>query len=185
MSSTIARGRNAASAARASRSVRAGSIWNALPREILLVEQQRLGGVLDDQDRQCARVDCPARGGAGTADVVDRSGSSAVNVEPDARRALDRDAAAEQLGQLAAQRQAEAGALDAALQRAVDLRELLEDPLLVLGRDADAGVGHRERHGVAVRGAARAETRTSPRSVNLSAFEMKLRRICETLPSSV
>ena len=30
-----------------------------------------------------------------------------------------------------------------------------------------------------------AQTRTSPRSVNLSALEMKLRRICETLPSSV
>ena len=31
----------------------------------------------------------------------------------------------------------------------------------------------------------RALTRTSPRSVNLSAFEMKLRKICETFASSV
>ena len=35
--------------------------------------------------------------------------------------------------------------LHAALQRAVDLRELLEDQLVVLRRDADAGVGDRKR----------------------------------------
>ncbi len=31
----------------------------------------------------------------------------------------------------------------------------------------------------------RADTRTSPFSVNFNAFEMKFRRICEILPSSV
>ena len=70
---------------------------------------------------------------------------TAVNVEPTPSVALDRHAAAEQLGELAAERQAEAGALHATLERAVDLRELLEDALLVLGGDADAGVGDRER----------------------------------------
>ena len=35
------------------------------------------------------------------------------------------------------------------------------------------------------RGPVAAATRTSPRSVNFSALEMKLRRICDTLPSSV
>ena len=67
----------------------------------------------------------------------------------------------------------------------VDLGELLEDPLLVLGGDADAGVGAPRRRPCRRRRRRGAATRTSPRSVNLSALEMKLRRICDTLPSSV
>ena len=43
----------------------------------------------------------------------------------------------------------EPGPLDPPLERALDLAELLEDPLAVLRGDADAGVGHREDDRVA------------------------------------
>ena len=49
------------------------------------------------------------------------------------------------LGQLAADRQAQAGAAVLAAGARVGLLERLEDDLLLLGRDADAGVGHLER----------------------------------------
>jgi len=54
--------------------------------------------------------------------------------------------AAEQAREPPAQGQAEAGALHLRLQGVPHLRELLEDALVVLGRDADAGVGDREHH---------------------------------------
>src|SRR5262245_4492337 len=60
--------------------------------------------------------------------------------------ALQLDAAPQQGGQLARQREAQAGAGDPLLQRVIHLLELLEDPLLVLRRDADAGVAHRQDH---------------------------------------
>ena len=62
------------------------------------------------------------------------------------RRAGQADLAAQQLGQLAADRQAQAGAAVLAAGRAVGLLERLEDDLLLVARDADAGVRHRERN---------------------------------------
>src|SRR6185312_1378288 len=41
-------------------------------------------------------------------------------------------------------RQPEAGAAELARARRIDLAERLEDPLVVLGGDADAGIAHRE-----------------------------------------
>src|SRR6185312_4864962 len=63
-----------------------------------------------------------------------------------ARRALDANLAAEQARDLAADRQAEAGAAVLAAGRAVGLLERLEDELLLVARNADAGVAHLERH---------------------------------------
>ena len=71
-------------------------------------------------------------------------------------------------------REAEAGAAVLAARRAVGLLERLEDqPLLVL-RDADAGIGDRERDDVGRRAD---DTRrlTRPRSVNFIAFDSRLR----------
>ena len=62
-----------------------------------------------------------------------------------AELALDRDVAAEQRRQLAAERQTEAGAAQPLLDRRVDLDEVLEQRADVLGGDADAGVGDRRR----------------------------------------
>ena len=81
-----------------------------------------------------------------------------------ARRADQPDLAAEQLGELARDGQAQAGAAVLAAGRAVGLLERLEDDLLLVGRDADAGVAHLE--GDHALGCARAPRprATSPRS---------------------
>src|SRR5262249_46914780 len=63
---------------------------------------------------------------------------------PRAGRADDRDLAAQQAGDLAADREPEAGATVAAARAAVRLLKRLEDDLLLLGVDADARVAHRE-----------------------------------------
>ena len=61
--------------------------------------------------------------------------------------ALDQaDVAAKQRRQLAADGEAESGAAVLAARAGVGLMERLEDQLLLLRRDADAGVGHGERH---------------------------------------
>ena len=65
-----------------------------------------------------------------------------VKVEPLPGVALDPDAPAVQLDELARERQAEAGAFLLVRVVAADLAELLEHRLLVLRRDADAGVAH-------------------------------------------
>ena len=65
------------------------------------------------------------------------------------RRAVHADLAAQEPRQLAADREPEAGAAVLAAGGAVGLLEGLEDQALLVGRDADAGVDHRERdHGV-------------------------------------
>ena len=71
---------------------------------------------------------------------VEREGAAHV------RRAAQMDFAAEQVRQLAADREAQAGAAVFAAGAGVGLLEGLEDDLLLLGRDADAGVGDLERH---------------------------------------
>ena len=62
-----------------------------------------------------------------------------------AQLALQTHVAAQQLGQLADDRQPQAGAGVLARQRVAGLAELLEDQLLLLRRDADAGVGDGQR----------------------------------------
>ena len=61
-----------------------------------------------------------------------------------AELALHRDPAAEQLGELARQRQAQSRAAQPLLQAHVELHEIREQVRHVFGGDADAGVGHRE-----------------------------------------
>src|SRR5690606_40739516 len=61
-----------------------------------------------------------------------------------ARRALEVDLAAEEAGDLAGDREAEAGAAVVPRHRAVGLLEGLEDHLLLVLGDPDAGVPHRE-----------------------------------------
>ena len=65
----------------------------------------------------------------------------------------------------------------------VGLLELLEDPLLVLGRDARPGVGHGHLH-LAVRRARVATTTLPPAGVNLTAFERRLKTTWRTRRSS-
>ena len=60
---------------------------------------------------------------------------------------------------------------------------LVEDAMLVLDRNADAGIGNREDHGRVV-----GHRRRNPDLaglVNFNAFEMKFRRTCATFPWSV
>ena len=108
-----------------------------------------------------------------------------MNVLPTPGRAAQLDLAAEQAGQLAADRQTEAGAAVLAAGAGVGLLEGLEDDALLLGRDADAGVGHLERDDASAPGSstgwsglqppATGETvsRTPPCAVNLNAFDSR------------
>ena len=111
--------------------------------------------------------------------------------------AAERDLAAEQPDQLAADRQAQSGAAVLAGRGAVGLREGLEHARLELGRDADAGVGDGERGD---RTAARASvslaalqplsamptcTLTAPCSVNLNALESRFFSTWRRRPGSV
>src|SRR5690606_20783638 len=68
-----------------------------------------------------------------------------------ARRAAQLDLAAEQVRQLAADRQAQAGAAVLAARARVGLLERLEHDLLLVERDADPGVADRERDHLAGR----------------------------------
>src|SRR4029450_1290903 len=62
--------------------------------------------------------------------------------------AVEADAAAVQLDEAPRQRGPEAGAFVLVGVVAADLAEFLEHGLLVVPRDADAGVGHRDLEGV-------------------------------------
>ena len=111
-------------------------------------------------------------------------GSTRRNTLPSPGVLSTRDLAAEQPRQVARDRQAEPGAAELAVGGAVRLAERLEDQLLLLGGDADAGVAHRELH-VAVGPAAAISSDTVPRSVNLIAFESRFLRICDRRCASV
>ena len=82
------------------------------------------------------------------------AGRYTVKVLPLPGSLSSRDLAAEQAGELAADRQAQAGAAVLAAGRAVALRERLEDRLLLVGRDADAGVGDAQGDDAVGRGSA-------------------------------
>ena len=100
------------------------------------------------------------------------------------RCARQRDVAAEQAGQVARDREPEAGAAVLAVGAAVGLAESLEDDVLLVRLDADAGVAHGERdvRGIGCRDG---PCVTSPCSVNLSALAIRLRRICASRCASV
>ena len=110
------------------------------------------------------------RAAAGVAGAVDRARRPGVGERQVQReraalpgRADQPDLAAEQRRQLAADREAEAGAAVLAAGAGVGLLERLEDQLLLLRRDADAGVGDLERDGALARTAAPDGRATSPR----------------------
>lgn len=63
-----------------------------------------------------------------------------------ARGAARVDAAAHELAQLAADRQSESGAAEAAGGGAVGLRKGIEEPVELVGADADARVGDGDAH---------------------------------------
>ena len=108
------------------------------------------------------------------------------NVLP-VRAALDPDAAAEHLDQRPADRQAEAGASELAGRRAVRLAERLEDERVLLGRDADAGIGDRKVHQrvvVVLRPSIPTVTVTPPLRVNLIALATRLIRTWRSRPWS-
>ena len=71
-------------------------------------------------------------------------------MEPTPGSTLDGDAAVHEVGELAADREPQAGAAEAARRRLVGLRERLEDLVQRGGVHADAGVGHGEPHDRAI-----------------------------------
>ena len=156
----------------------------------LLVDELRLRLVLDDEHRHAAtdRPPPPA--------VTARSGEALRSSKCSGSVARERGADAE----LAAARRlrrssaARAGGTAAGRGRcpsrapAADSRTCVNSSKMRAwssGADADARVRDGEHDACARPRVGAAVTRTSPRSVNLMAFEMKLRRICETLPSSL
>ena len=91
--------------------------------------------------------------------------------------ALQPDASAQQRDEVRRNRETQAGASILARRRAVSLDERLEDRLLLLLRHADAGIRHAEpQDGVdrSVCVSASTVSTTSPCSVNLMAFPMRL-----------
>ena len=107
-------------------------------------QRGRVGAPPRLRGRQLQRGSAPrparrGRSAAGRARQVERErGALALG-------ALHPDLAAEQACDLAADRQTEAGAAEAAADRALGLLERLEDQAQLVRRDADPGVGDRER----------------------------------------
>ena len=83
---------------------------------------------------------------ASVAEPLYRTGRYSVNVLPTAGRAAQLNLAAEQAGELAADRQAEPRAAVLAARAGVGLLERFEDDPLLVGGDADPAVGHGKRH---------------------------------------
>jgi hypothetical protein len=104
--------------------------------------------------------------------------------------ALGPHAAAHALGEGAADREAEAGAAEAARRGGVDLRERLEqargDPpgCRCRCRGPSSGCACRRRSSTTLAGSASISTWTLPAQVNLIAFETRFTRICRTRPAS-
>ena len=97
-----------------------------------------LAGAVRDAAASCARPAAPKR-------------RREDERRADARRALERQVAAHHAGEAAADREAEARAAVLARGRAVGLAEGLEQPPLLLRRDADAGVAHADAQAAPVR----------------------------------
>jgi hypothetical protein len=75
------------------------------------------------------------------------SDSSNENVEPAPRRADERQPPAQEFHELAGDRKAEPRAAETTRGRSILLRELLENPQLVRGLDADPSVGDFQANG--------------------------------------
>ncbi len=109
----------------------------------LLVEVLRVGRFVEDEQRQPGRVRHPAERPRGLLlPGLETGGDPEKERRSDARRALDGQRTAQQLGEATRQGKPQAGPLDLALERMLDLAELLEDAGVVRRVDADAGVGH-------------------------------------------
>ena len=113
------------------------------------------------------------------------TGSVSVNTLPCAGRALTRDVAAEQAREVARDRQAEAGAAVLAVRAAVGLPERLEDDVLLVRAGCRCRCRARRTRRVVRRRARRRAATTSPRSVNLSAFDSRFFRIWPSRCASV
>ena len=98
------------------------------------------------------------------------------------RLALHTDLAAHQADQPRGDGQAQAGAAVPSRGGAVHLFEGPEDPVQIVGRDADTGVGHHEAENGLPLGAGSlatsTRTTTSPCSVNLMALLTRLSTTC-------
>jgi hypothetical protein len=130
-----------------------------------LVDQELLGRVLHHQHGNAegiARLGLRRRRGLrGDRRVVDE-GDLQGEGGSHSGRALQRDRALEEVRELAAKRQPQPGPLHPLLYRVVDLLVVGEDPLLVLGCDADAGIGDREDDRPRVRLEPRGHTDLAP-----------------------
>ena len=139
-------------------------------REVLLEQQDDVRVVVDRQDQPAAARAHLARarlelfgGRSGDRLLVGRARQGPAISERQAereagtrtKRALQRDVAAQEPREPPADRQAEAGAAVLPGAAAVDLAELLEDQLQLIGGDADAGVRDRDGDGLAAAAARR------------------------------
>ena len=100
--------------------------------------------VVDDEDRLPGELGGDPGGGPPRRDVRGRGGDREVERGALALDALDPHRAAHQLGEALADGEAEPGAAVLAGGRRVELAELLEQLVRPVGRDADAGVAHRQ-----------------------------------------
>ena len=134
--------------------------------DLVAIVGDRLLGLGDGEHRHCGAL--RRRGRAPELTAARRAGVGERQVQREraalARLAAEADLAAEQGRELAADREAEAGAAVLAARAGVGLLERLEDQLLLLGRDADAGVGDHERDRRAGRARAPGDRASSRRS---------------------
>ena len=162
-----------------------------LPAAQPLLQDVAVGGVVvHDEHPQVVEQDRRPGGGllrrVRLAPEPRREGEGAAP----ARLALHGDRPAHQGHQPGGDRQAQAGAAVLPRGRGVLLLEGPEDPLLLVGRDADAGVAHREAQrstappSAAFAGDLRPRTTTSPSSVNLMALPTRLSSTCRSRPAS-
>ena len=118
-----------------------------VPDDLLHDVAERLV-VIDDQDALARQlVGAVRRSNALTVYSRDRQCKDRALTE----HAFDSDRAADQFGERSRQRQAETGALHFLLQTRIDLREFLENPIMILGRDADPGIANGEDRGAVFR----------------------------------
>ena len=160
-----------------------------MPRSRPVVEVQALRAVFHDQHGHPRRIQLRRRGGSemlGGDDprVEERAGRGGTSSRGPSSLSSG-DVASEQLGQLPREGEAEPGPLELPLQRGsrpARTRSKIRSwsaGAMPMPVSATEKIDRRDRPPATV-----ALTRISPRSVNLSALEMKLRRICEILASS-
>ncbi len=125
------------------------------------------GRVVLDHEHLAAGVAARRRGGGRGRRTIrrPRAGQQAREGAALTDATLETEIAAEQDGELARDGEAEPGAAVAAIGRSLDLLERREDALVVLGRDAETGIGDGERQElVAAHLAARERDATAQRA---------------------